>query len=107
MYLKLQDQSLLAADALMFYFIYAHLVTLAISNELEMSAYDMRIHYLELQVFLEEVEKHPKITSERYRRVFTFEPRLYSSTNHRLKNLCVWDFLFNTDASGFDKDFFL
>ena len=112
LYLKLQDQSLLAsvkADALMFYFVYADLVTLAKSNELEKSSYDMRIHYLELQVFLEEVEKHPKITSERYRRVFTSEPRLYSSsvkTNHRLKNQCVWDFLFNADGSDFDEDFF-
>ena len=94
----------------MFYFVYADLVTLAKSNELEKSAYGMRIHYLELQVFLEEVEKHPKITSETYRRVLTSEPRLNSSsvkTNHRLKNQCVWDFLFNADRSGFDEDFFL
>ena len=42
LYLKLQDQFLLAsikADALMFYFVYADLVTLAKSNELGKSAY--------------------------------------------------------------------
>ena len=96
LYLKLQDQFLLAsikADALMFYFVYADLVTLAKSNELGKSAYDMRIHYFELQVFLEEVEKHSEIASERFQKVFASEPRLYSSsvkTNHRLMNQCVW-----------------
>ena len=91
----------------MFYFVYADLVTLAKSNELGKSAYDMRIHYFELQVFLEEVEKHPEIASERFQKVFTSEPRLYSSsvkTNHRLRNQCVWDFLFN--GSNFDEDLF-
>ena len=33
----------------MYYFIYADLVTLAKSNELNKSAYDIRIHYLELK----------------------------------------------------------
>ncbi len=65
---KLQDSyliSLLKADVIMYYFIYADLVTLAKSNELNKSAYDMRIHYLELKNFLDEVEKHPEIVSDR------------------------------------------
>ena len=54
LYSKLQEPSLLAslkADASMFYFVYADLVSLAKSTELDKSAYDMGQHYLELKTF--------------------------------------------------------
>lgn len=52
-YTKLQDLyqiTWLRADALMFYHVYADLVTLAKSNDLEKSVYAMNDHYLELNV---------------------------------------------------------
>ena len=58
--IKLQDCNKLAAlkaDAVMFFHIYADLVTLAKSTELKKSSFDMNTHYFELQVFLQELEK--------------------------------------------------
>ena len=43
------------ADALMFCHIYADLITLEKSNDLDKSVNDMSKHYLEIKVFLEEV----------------------------------------------------
>ena len=85
LYVKLQEQRLLAAlkaDALMFYFVFADLVTLAKSRELDKSAYDMSRHYLELKIFLGEVERYPEVTRDKDYQVFT---RLYgaSKLNHR------------------------
>ena len=63
-FFKLSDTNLLTllkADALMFYHIYADLVLLAKARELQKSAHDMKQHYLELKFFLEEVEECPAI----------------------------------------------
>ena len=53
-YDKLQNLNIMTsvtADALMFVHIYVDLVTLAKSEELNKSVYDMTIHYLELDGF--------------------------------------------------------
>lgn len=89
-YRKLLDPSELAnlkADALMFYHVYADLVMLAKSNELGKSTFDMSQHYLELQMFLREVENYPEVTMESNYKVFRSEERLYGSekkVNHCL-----------------------
>lgn len=57
----------------------------------------MRIHYLELQHFLEEIEQCPHIIGDRHYQVFISEPKLYSTmseVNHRLRNTFIWDHLF-------------
>lgn len=101
LYVKLQEPSLLAslkADALMFYFVYADLVTLAKSRDLDKSAYDMSQHYLELKIYLEELEKFPEITNDKEYQVFSSEPRLYeSNSNHRNRHQQVWNRLFHKD----------
>ena len=83
----------------MFYFVYADLVTLAKSRELNKSIHDMSKHYLELKVFLDEVEKHPEVTRDREYTVFSSEPRLYgaSKKTHRHKHEPVWDCLLDAD----------
>ena len=86
---KLQDyrvMTCLKADALMFHHVYADLVTLAKSKKLGKSAYDMRQHYLELKVFLEELHEHPELIIDQNYKVFISEKRLYtpgSTENHR------------------------
>ncbi len=118
LYCKLQEPSLLASlkvdglkvDGLMFYFVYADLVNLAKSTELNKSVYDMRNHYLELKIFLDELEKHPaEITMNREYRVFVSEQRLYgaSKVNHRHSkvNSPIKDCLFVADS--FDEIVFL
>ena len=80
-YLKLTNdvQVLFArADALMFYHIYANLVELSKSNDLNKSVLDMNLHYLELKVFLELVENDPSILLQRTVIVFTSEEKLYN-----------------------------
>ena len=90
-YTKLQDicmMTQLKTDSLMFYHIYADLVMLSKSNDLEKSAFDMNQHYLELKLFLEEIEHNPLLVMDEYYRVFTSEKRLYGSekdVNHRLR----------------------
>lgn len=57
LYTKLQDPRqlvLLKADALMFVHVYADLVTLAKSRDLNKHVLDMNIHYFELQTFLKQ-----------------------------------------------------
>ena len=89
-YKKLQDPkelSQLKADALMFHFVYSNLVMLAKSNELNKSAYDMNQHYLELLLFLQEVERDPQLSMDKDLKVFPSEERLYGTEkklNHRL-----------------------
>ena len=79
------------ADALMFHHVYADLTFLVKSRDLSKSAYDMRIHYLELRCFLEEVMQHPEIVTERHRQVFVSETQLYEGKlNHRYhKHTCT------------------
>jgi len=50
----------------MYYHIYADLVMLSKSTDLEKTAYDMNIHYLELRIYLEEIEKNPSLVLDRY-----------------------------------------
>ena len=91
-YQKLLDPDMLSqlkADALMFHHVYSNLVMLAKSNDLMKSAFDMRCHYLELKMFLEEIELSPQTEMDRGFRVFVSEERLYGldkKCNHRLHN---------------------
>ena len=88
-YLKLKDPQELArlkADAIMFHHVYADLVMLAKSNDLQKSAFDMGQHYLELMCFLEEMERYPENCMDCSYQVFSSEPQLYGSNkliNHR------------------------
>ena len=81
---KLQDPkeiSQLKANALMFHFVYSNLVMLA------KSTFDMNQHYLELKLFLEEVEHNPQTAMDKEFKVFPSEERLYGiekKINHRL-----------------------
>lgn len=89
---KLQDPdelSQLKGDAVMFHHVYSNLVMLAKSTDLNKSAFDMNKHYLELQLFLEQVQLNPQIAMDKEFQVFS-EKRLYSdskTTNHRLHPL--------------------
>ena len=105
LYVQLQDPTILAllkADALMFYFVYADLTNLAKSKKMNKSAYDMGQHYLELKMYLEEVEKYPEVTLDKNYQVFPSEQRLYcdSAVNPREHHKPVWNRLFQED--GFD-----
>ena len=99
---KLQDCNELAAlkaDALMFFHVYADLVILAKSTKLKKSALDMNTHYLELQVFLQELQKHPEIVMDQRCRVFKSEEKLYGddkNVNHRchMNSKCIHNQLF-------------
>ena len=65
---KLQDFDTMAhliADVIMFHHVYCNLVMLAKSNHLGKSVLDMNQHYLELQVFLAEVEHDPETAMNR------------------------------------------
>lgn len=59
----------------------------------------MNIHYLELQLYLEEIERNPSIVLDRGYHVFRSEERLYGDNkevNHRYhaKSQCLFDNLF-------------
>ena len=105
LYSKLQttgELSCLKADALMFYFVYADIVMLAKSNKLNKSVYDMKQHYLELQHFLQAIQKDPKIALNKSCKVFLSEERLYSldeNLNHRIRsrNEPIYTHLFEPD----------
>ena len=91
---KLQDPIELAhltADAIMFHHVYSNLVMLAKSTVLDKSVLDMSQHYLELKLFLQEIENDPEIAINPEYMVFTSEPRLYGQdkrVNHRLHTSC-------------------
>ena len=105
LYSKLQNTgelSRLKADALMFYFIYADIVMLAKSNKLDKLVYDMKQYYLELQHFLQAIQKDPKIALNKSCKVFVSEERLYSldeNFNHRTRsrNIAIYTRLFEPD----------
>ena len=87
MYTKLKDPLELAclkADAIMFHHVYADLVMLAKSNDLQKSALDMGQHYLELKCFSEEMERYPENCIDCSCQVFPSEPQLYG-TNKKIK----------------------
>ncbi len=86
---KLQDVDELArlkADALMFHHVYADLVTLAKSNELSKSALDMNKHYLELKLFLGELEENPQTIFNKDFKVFYSESRIYEQENQKVNH---------------------
>ena len=89
-YQKLQNPGILSqlkADSLMFHHVYCNLVMLAKSSDLNKSAFDMKYHYLELRMFLEEIELNPQTAMTRDFKVFASEERLYGpekKCNHRL-----------------------
>jgi len=75
-YEKLQSLeciSNLKADALMFYHVYADLVMLVKSEELQKSVYDMNKHYQELSLFLEAVGKCLQMSLDKNIKVFLSE----------------------------------
>ena len=77
----------LKADAIMFHHVYCNVVMLAKSNHLDKNVLDMNQHYLELQVFLAEVEHDPETAMNRNFEVFVSEKRLYGNdkkVNHHL-----------------------
>jgi hypothetical protein len=83
LYIKLNDDRIMAAvkaDSLMFLHIYSNLVTLSKSTILNKSAFDMRIHYLELDSFLELLEIDSRKALDGEIQVFTSEGRLYCPT---------------------------
>ena len=90
---KLQDPVELAhltADAIMFHHVYSNLVMLAKSTTLNKSVLDMNQHYLELKLFLQEIERDPEIAMNPDYMVFKSESRLYGTdkeVNHRLHNM--------------------
>ena len=61
----------------MFHHVYSNLMMLAKSTHLDKSALDMSKHYLELQLFLEEVVSDPPTAMEKGLRVFPSEGQLY------------------------------
>ena len=58
--------------------IYANLVELSKTNNLNKSVLDMNLHYLELKNFLELVENDPSILLQRTAIVFTSEEKIYN-----------------------------
>ena len=89
----------LLVDSLMYFHVYADLVMLSKSKQLNKSVLDMNAHYLELKCFLAEAEKHPEIVLQQECQVFVSESRIYGNskqTNHRLSNPPVHQCLFST-----------
>lgn len=97
---KLQDPLELAhlkVDSLFYYHVYADLYMLAKSKDLGKSVLCMNQHYLELQLYLQEVTKDPSVVFDSKYHVFSSENRLYEEdgkVNHRLKRQVVYDKLF-------------
>ena len=90
----------LKVDALIFYHIYADLVMLSKSNVLNKSVLDMKNHYFELKLYLNEVKQCPEVVMQKEYHVFKSEERLYGldkRVNHRLheSSKVVYEQLFN------------
>ena len=75
--LDVNEITKLQADALMFFHVYADLVTLSKSNDLRKSVMDMNKHYLELKIYLKEVQRHPEVVMDKSYAVFQSEKELY------------------------------
>ena len=92
---KLQDLLLITKthmEGLMFDRVYADLMMLVKSKELNKTALDMNVHYEELLDFLQRLIDTPSLILNREQIVFPSEPRLYSndkSLNHRLSSKYV------------------
>ena len=104
---KLQDKNeitQLRADGLMYFHVYADIVMLSKSNDLGKTVLDMNQHYLELKLFLQEVECDPAVVMDKHYQVFRSEERLYGNikqTNHRrcLNSQVVYNKLFEPSES--------
>ena len=84
--LDIHELTRLQADALMYFHVYVYLVALSKSNDLGKSVMDMNQHYLELQIYLQEVKDHPEVVLNRSYQVLQSEAKLYGpnrKTNHR------------------------
>ena len=81
----LDEISRLRADGLMYFHIYADLVMLSKSSDIGKSVMDMNVHYLELQVYLQELKIDPELVMDKNYRVFKSEEKLYGNNkfNHR------------------------
>ena len=92
---KLQDPLLITKthmEGLMFDRVYADLMMLVKSKELNKTALDMNVHYKELLDFLQRLIDTPSLILNREHIVFPSEPRLYSNDkklNHRLRSKYV------------------
>jgi len=88
---KLEDPMLITKihmEGLMFDRVYANLMMLVKSKELNKLALDMNVHYKELLDFLQRLIDKPLLILNREQIVFPSEPRLYSNDkklNHRLR----------------------
>lgn len=74
----------------MFHHVYSNLVMLVKSTTPNKSVLDMNQHYLELKLFLQEIERDPEIAMNPDYTVFKSESRLYGTdkgVNHRLHNM--------------------
>ena len=69
--------------------------TLAKSNELSKSALDMNKHYLELKLFLGELEENPQTIFNKDFKVFYSESRIYEQEN---QNKPIEERLFKKDS---------
>ena len=79
---KLQDPLLITKthmEGLMFDRVYADLMMLVKSKELNKTALDMNVHYKELLDFLQRLSDTPSLIVNREHIVFPSEPRLYSN----------------------------
>ena len=102
LYAKLMDNNEMAqlrADGLMYFHVYADLVMLSKSKDLGKTVMDMNQHYLELQLYLQEVEHNPEIVMDKTYEVFRSEKQLYGDNrkvNHRShpKSQAVYEKLF-------------
>ena len=110
LYAKLLDTTEVAqlkADGLMFYHVYGDLVMLSKSNDLGKSALDMNEHYLELKIYLQEIEHRPELVMEKDYVVFRSEKELYGDNkriNHRLHltSQAVYEKLFEENEQELD-----
>ena len=74
----------------MFHHIYSNLVMLAKSTKLNKNVLEINQHYLELQLFLSDIEMHPEMALDPNVKVFQSEERLYredKQLNHHLHPL--------------------
>ena len=103
------DKALLKADGIFFDVIYADLMTLLKSTELQKTYLDMNSHYLELLNHLQLISQHPRLSLDPNQKVFHSELRLYeeSKLNHRThpEYLPVREKLYSSDE--YDEEFTL
>ena len=98
---KLEDPNKLEHLKVDAYHVYSNLVMLAKSRDLKKCIFDMRKHYLELQLFIEEVEHNPQTALNKEFKVLPSEECLYGDkkVNHRLYPMYgpIEDRLFTND----------